>query len=150
LSVCTSGGGGNALVVDANAIISTLLRGRSARVFTRLHADFMTTQRTVWEVKRYIPTIAADLQAQGAPASSEADIERDLERLPLRFEHEDSYAYCRGRAKLLIEDRDPDDVDILALTLHLRAPLWTNDRDFEGIGEIDVITTAELLAFLGE
>ena len=150
MSTSTSGGVGSVLVVDANAIISALLRGRSAQVFTRVDAAFTTTQRTVWEVKRYIPTIAAELQARGAPASKETDIEHDLERLPLRFEHEDSYAHCLAMAKQIIERRDPDDVDILALTLHLCAPLWTNDHDFDGIDEIQVITTAELLALMGQ
>lgn len=148
MSISTSGGVGSVLVVDANAIISALLRGRSAQVFTRTDAHFITTQRTVWEVKRYIPAIAAELNARGAPASTEAEVERDLERLPLHFEHEDSYTHCLVRARQLIEQRDPDDVDILALTLHLRAPLWTNDHDFDGIDEIEVITTAELLALM--
>lgn len=148
MSISTSGGVGSVLVVDANAIISALLRGRSAQVFTRTDVEFITTQRTVWEVKRYIPSIAAELQAREAPASTETDIERDLEKLPLHFEHEDSYVHCLGRAKQLIEQRDPDDVDILALTLHRRAPLWTNDHDFEGIDEIQVMTTARLLALM--
>lgn len=30
--------------------------------------------------------------------------------------------------------RDPDDVDVLALALHLKLPVWTNDNDFEECG----------------
>lgn len=35
-----------------------------------------------------------------------------------------------------------------ALILRLGAPMWTNDRDFEGIEGIETVTTAELLALL--
>jgi len=48
----------------------------------------------------------------------------------------------------LIGQRDPDDVEILALTLHLGIPLWSNDSEFEGTG-IEWYTTAELLRRLG-
>ena len=43
--------------------------------------------------------------------------------------------------------RDPDDVDLLALALHLKAAVWSNDRDFRDAG-IELWTTAELLAEL--
>ncbi len=50
-------------------------------------------------------------------------------------------------AQSLIGERDPDDVDTLALSLALETPLWTNDRDFEGTG-VTTFTTAALLALL--
>jgi predicted nucleic acid-binding protein len=53
-----------------------------------------------------------------------------------------------AEARRLIEWRDPDDVEILALTLQLKVPLWSNDNDFEGCG-IERLTTAELLRTLG-
>ena len=44
--------------------------------------------------------------------------------------------------------RDPDDVEILALALHTKIAVWSNDSDFEGVG-VEWFTTAELLARLG-
>ena len=35
----------------------------------------------------------------------------------------------------------------LALALHLKLPLWSNDRDFEGTG-VERFTTAQLLSKL--
>ncbi|MCI0694310.1 PIN domain-containing protein [candidate division KSB1 bacterium] len=55
------------------------------------------------------------------------------------------YDEKRQQAEVLIAHRDPKDVDILALTLKLDIPLWTNDRDFDNIHEIKTFTTAELL-----
>jgi len=52
-------------------------------------------------------------------------------------------------ARKQIADRDPGDVDVLALALRLDVPVWSNDRDFEGTG-VERMTTAELLsAFFG-
>ena len=47
-----------------------------------------------------------------------------------------------------LRGRDTDDSDVLALALHLDAPVWSNDHDFDGTG-IEVHTTARLLKRLG-
>jgi len=44
--------------------------------------------------------------------------------------------------------RDPDDVDLLAVALHLQLPVWSNDKDFEGLA-VDLFTTERLLRRLG-
>ena len=48
-------------------------------------------------------------------------------------------------AQLLIGDRDPFDVDILALSLETKAPLWSNDSDFEKIDEITCFKTEDII-----
>jgi predicted nucleic acid-binding protein len=68
--------------------------------------------------------------------------------LPVTIVEEAVYASARPRAHKLIGQRDPDDVDVLALVLHLGLPLWSNDNDFEETG-IEWYTTAELLQKLG-
>lgn len=44
-----------------------------------------------------------------------------------------------------IAKRDPDDVETLALAIHLGVPVWSNDDDFRGAG-VTWYTTARLLA----
>ena len=61
---------------------------------------------------------------------------------------ESVYASTLPKARKLIAQRDPNDVDIFALALHMRLPLWSNDNDFEDTG-IEWYTTAELLKRLG-
>jgi len=68
--------------------------------------------------------------------------------LPVSVVERAAYARELAQARRLIERRDPDDIDLLALALHLRIPLWSNDRDFEAAG-IERYTTAELLKKLG-
>jgi predicted nucleic acid-binding protein len=68
--------------------------------------------------------------------------------LPVTVVEEPIYSSALPQARQLIGRRDPDDVDLLALALHLRLPLWSNDNDFEKTG-VQCYTTAELLQKLG-
>jgi predicted nucleic acid-binding protein len=71
-----------------------------------------------------------------------------LQLLPVSVIERGIYARTLAQARTLIGRRDPDDVDILALTLHFRIPLWSNDSDFEDTG-VEWYTTARLLQKLG-
>ena len=46
---------------------------------------------------------------------------------------------------MLIGKRDPKDVDILALALKFDAPVWSEDKDFSGIEEIELYRTSDML-----
>jgi predicted nucleic acid-binding protein len=43
------------------------------------------------------------------------------------------YAKSMAQAARLISHRDPEDVELLALALHLRSPIWSNDKDFDNL-----------------
>jgi predicted nucleic acid-binding protein len=43
--------------------------------------------------------------------------------------------------------KDQDDVELLALALRMKIPVWTNDRDFRNTG-VQTYTTAQLLKLL--
>ena len=47
---------------------------------------------------------------------------------------DDVYEGRRAEALLRIESRDPDDWPILAAALVVDCPIWTEDRDFFGVG----------------
>ena len=106
-----------------------------------------TTLRTTWEVMRYLPSVVHFLASRGVHVEERA-LEGEFHRLPVRAIPDSLYLPLVPVAERLIGRRDPDDVDILALTLRLRVPLWTNDRDLEGIEGIETVTTAQLLATL--
>jgi hypothetical protein len=46
------------IVVDANVMLSALLGGYAAHLLVNPAAQFVTTERTTWEVKKYIPRVA--------------------------------------------------------------------------------------------
>ena len=65
----------------------------------------------------------------------------------LTIYEEDSYRSQCTEARKRIGDRDPNDADLLALTLTLGCPLWSNDHDFRGTGVV-LFTTTSLLKHL--
>ena len=132
------------LVVDANPILAALLGGQARRLFFEAPIrEFAVPETVLAEVTEHLPRLALKL----GMGPSLLDYALDL--LPLRPYPPRAYRASVVAARKQIADRDPDDVDALALALRLDVPVWSNDRDFEGTG-IERMATAELLsAFFG-
>jgi predicted nucleic acid-binding protein len=127
------------LVVDANPILAALLGGQARRVFFEASVrEFAVPEVVLSEVREHLPRLARKLGAMPA------FLEYALELLPLRPYPARAYRTTMAEARRRIGSRDPDDIDVLALALRLRVPLWSNDRDFEGTG-IEQLTTSDVL-----
>ena len=130
------------LVVDANPLISALLGGVAFELLFSPLFRCVTTERTTWEVKRYIPMIA---ERSGVP---EADVLALFETFPLTAHQSSFYEEHLSLATTNIGARDPKDIDILALTYRLGTSLWTADPDLRDIEDIHTISTEELREIL--
>ncbi len=130
------------LAVDANPLISALLGGRALQLLFNPLFFFVTTERTTWEVKRYISVIAERL------GIAEIEVLNTFEDFPIRAYQSYFYEIAIGRATNAIGHRDPKDIDILALTYHLGTPLWTHDADLQTIEGIQTVTTQDLFAII--
>lgn len=130
------------LAVDANPIISALLGGAASRVFWSSQIkQFTTAAYTIDEVKHYLPRLAAKAGVD------EKILLLSLQLLPIKIRSKTFYAGKIMEAKMQIAERDPKDVDLLALALKLGIPIWSNDRDFQTT-QVTVYTTAQLLTLL--
>jgi predicted nucleic acid-binding protein len=130
------------LVIDANPVLSALLGGAAREIIVSRQFALHSTQHTMFEAAKYIPRLALRL------GTSELENYRALQLFPIVAHQPIEYADCLARARSLMEGRDLKDVDILALTLRLGCPIWTDDRDFEGVPGITVRKTAELLSLV--
>lgn len=135
------------LVVDANPILSALLRGKAHAVFTDPALELFTTEHTVREVIEYIPQLAQKPRLKAA-GIVEADLYFALVVAPLEIYGRDFYGEKLEEARRRIGERDPEDVDLLALAIKLSAPVWSNDSDYKAAGVV-WYTTARLLKRLG-
>ncbi len=127
-------------------ILSALIGGAAQHIFLaypEFVKELATTEHTVREVIGYIPKLAKKPTVRKA-SISEADLYFALVVAPLTIYSKDFYKDRLKEAHKRIEARDPEDVDLLALALKLRAPIWSNDQDFRGLG-IQWWTTARLL-----
>ncbi len=127
------------LVVDANVFISALIGGKAAELLFNPDFELITTERTTWEVKKYLPKLAE--HADQTPSS----LLLLFELIPVKACQSREYERSLSKAQNLIGNRDPFDVDILALTLETGAPLWSNDSDFEEIDKITLLKTKDVI-----
>ncbi|HTW59046.1 MAG TPA: PIN domain-containing protein [Terriglobales bacterium] len=127
------------LVADANVLLSAVLGGRAKLVLRHPEIETVfTTEQVFDEVEEYAVLLARKRRlAVDAVLLATAT-------LPVVVVPREDYAAAIARARRSIAKRDPDDVDVLALALHLKIPLWSNDNDFEEAA-VEWYTTAELL-----
>jgi len=100
--------------------------------------SFYTTLFNFKEVEKYIPALASK---SSLPLD---DLYLALSTLPISVCNVDFYKDTLKKAKSLIDERDPDDIHLLGLALKLSCPIWSNDRDFDGVG-ITVYSTLTLI-----
>ena len=127
------------LAADADVLLSAVLGGMAASILR--HPDVeevVTAEATFQEVQEYAPQLARKKRL------SLDLVLLTVASLPVKVIGREEYAAAIARAEKRIARRDPDDVDILALALHLGVPVWSNDNDFHG-ADIEWYTTAELL-----
>lgn len=131
------------LVGDANVLLSAMIGGRAA---------IALTHKSVEEV--YTPAVTlAEVQEYAAVLARKKRLPPDvlllaLAALPVTVVDRADYVRKIAEATGRLGERDPDDVDVLALALHLRVPVWSNDDDFRETG-VEWFTTATLLKRLG-
>ena len=131
------------LAADANVLLSAALGGRAKIALTHPEIESVfTTASTFSEVNDYALVLAAKKRL---PLDT---VLLTVATLPITLIEPHVYAGAMARARRLIGKRDPDDVELLALALHLKIPVWSNDNDFEVAG-VDWYTTAQLLRALG-
>ena len=140
-----SSGTHRALVLDANILIRGVL-GRRVRSLLEQHApqvDFLAPDIAFTEAARYLPEILARRDHDPGLAISTLDYLREFVRvveLPI-------YEPFRTLARERLQGQDPDDWPVLACALALDCPIWTEDRDFFGVG-VPTWKTARVEIFL--
>jgi predicted nucleic acid-binding protein len=130
------------LAADANVLLSALIGGQAARVLRHpAIEEILTAEITLAEVQEYAGQLArrrrlaVDVVLLAAATLPVTTVPRAI------------YAASLAEARRRIGRRDPDDVELLALAIQLKLPLWSNDNDFENTGVV-WHTTASLLAAL--
>jgi len=127
------------LAADANVLLSAVIGGRARLVLSHPAVEEVLTSETVFaEVEEYAAVLGHKKKIP------EETVMLAVASLPVSIVARAVYAQSIAQARKRIGWRDPDDVELLALALYFKIPLWSNDNDFEGCG-VERFTTAELL-----
>jgi len=136
----------DALVADANVVLSAVIGGAASRAFGDSSLPPVYAAHAVRdEILEWLPRIA---EKGGIDLALRLAL---LSLLPITWVDASRYARHEAAARHQMRARDPDDWPTCALALTVGASrpiaIWTNDRDFEASG-VPTITTARLLAAL--
>jgi predicted nucleic acid-binding protein len=132
------------LVADANVLLSAVVGGSAGRILRHPGVDeVLATTAAIAEVHEYAVVLA---RKKRLPPDT---VLTAVVTLPVVVVDRATYSGSLKEAERRIGKRDPDDVETLALALHLGLPVWSNDDDFEDAG-IVWYTTAEILKQLDE
>ena len=130
------------VAADANVLLSAAVGGAASRVFTDSDLEVVTTEEVLAEVREHLASLARKVRMPLEEA------EEYLATLPVKAYPEPVYRARLGDARRHLADRDPDDIGLAALALHLGIPVWSNDKDFRVV-PVELYPTARLLKTLG-
>lgn len=120
------------LILDANILIRAVLGVRVLTLIQTYHDDvaFVTAAYCYKEANRHLPTI---LKKRGLPIEPFLETIETLSGIVSPLDAT-VYNHYEMDAKQRIQERDVHDWPIVALALALGCPIWTEDKDFFGIG----------------
>ena len=118
------------------------LAARREALFSSRVFSFHSSQQTLFEVEKHIPFISRRTDR------SELELLDEVQLLPITVHQPRMFEDHFRRAGEMIGQRDPRNVDLLALVLLVGYPLWTQDRDFDNLPGVIVHRTQELLGML--
>lgn len=129
------------LAADANVILSAVAGKAALRVCLKEELGIITTEFNIEEVNEYFSVISEKYDL------SNEILESQFKLLPLKVYGSGHYADFLSKARKKMSGKDQDDVELLALALKMKIPVWINDRDFRNTG-VQTYTTAQLLKLL--
>jgi predicted nucleic acid-binding protein len=133
------------LTLDANILYRAVFGDRVSTLIQRYSASTMLVTPDICfdDARRGIPDVAAKRHSSVANALLSLDRLEDL----IHIVHRSDYGAYEEPASDRIRSRDITDWPIVATSLLLNAPLWTEDQDFFGCG-IATWTTVNVELYL--
>ena len=120
------------IVIDANILIRAVL-GKKVRDTIQTFApttQFFTPDLCYDDAVKYLPILFAK---RNLPSEDALDVLANLTCL-IQIVDSSLYGLYEAEAKQRIAVRDINDWSIVAVSLMLDCPIWTEDRDFFGTG----------------
>lgn len=120
------------LVLDANIIIRAVLgnKVRNYLIYNNEHVDFFTPDVCIEDAEKYLPII---FEKRNLPTAMSLEVLSQIKNF-LRIIDYDIYQDRMIEAQQRMNKKDLDDWPVVATALSFNCPIWTEDRDFFGVG----------------
>ncbi len=130
------------LVIDTNVIFSALLKdGKTREILMRDDIETYVPEFFFTELMNYEEMILK----KSNMGKDEYRVLIELLFMDVNIISKEIFFDELEKAKVIMEDIDPDDSAFLALAMKMECDLWSDDRDFEGQSEIKVWKTFEII-----
>ena len=129
------------VVADANALLAIVI-GKAASKVLLTEIGIHTTEFTWAEMDRHLDGLCAQY------GEDPLVLRQVLPYFRIVRHSKPFYSRFMRQASVLMEEKDPDDVELAALALKLKAPIWSNDNHFRNF-VTGRYTTAQLLKACG-
>ncbi len=132
------------IIVDANPIISILIKpGKPINLLLVEELGLIAPELLFEEIRNNKALIV-----RKSGLNSE-EIKKFIEILKKKIDiiPEEEFVQFREKAKAICPD--PKDIVYFALALHLKCPIWSNEKKLKNQQEITVYATHELMNFFG-
>lgn len=120
------------IVIDTNILVRAVLGKKVGNLLEKYNnsCQFFAPDNSYQELERHLPQILQKRKYQSdIPLQAIADLAKIVMGVS-----EESYRQYKSEADRRIKARDPNDWEVVALALHFSCPIWTEDKDFFGIG----------------
>jgi len=137
----------SSLILDANILIRAVL-GQKVRDYLLKFSsklDFFTPDTCIKETEKYLPIL---FEKRGISSKLPLEVFFNIKCL-LQIIDKNVYQERAIEARLRMKNRDIKDWPIVASALLFNCPIWTEDKDFFGIG-LPVWTTDRIHLFFNE
>ncbi|ACO31947.1 MULTISPECIES: PIN domain-containing protein [Acidobacterium] len=133
------------LVLDANILLRAAF-GVRVRSLLEAYEDavlFFTPDVCISDARQYIPALASKRGIDAAPGLAVLDKLAGL----IEIVNSSLYESYETQARERMQSRDMEDWPIVAASLLLQCPIWTEDQDFFGSG-VSIWTTRTIEVYL--
>ncbi len=120
------------LVLDANIIIRSVLGNKVRNLLLEYSTkiDFLAPDLCVDDAEEYLPVI---FEKKGLSGSAALEVLNHIKPLFQIIDH-DIYQDCMIDAQNRMRHKDIEDWPVVATALLFNCPIWTEDKDFFGVG----------------
>ncbi len=131
------------LVVDANVLFAALIKdSETARLLFAKELHLFAPEFLLVEVAKHRDEIARKTRRPGE------QVWRFLDIVSRRIAIVPEEDWKRFEAEATVISPDPGDISYLALALHLRCPVWSNDARLKGQKRVEILSTREIIELL--
>jgi len=131
------------LVIDTNVVISFLVKGKLTSLVFSPMLNLVTVERLFVEIDRN----KDEIRAKSSFSAEEIEVLLTLLKGKIMPVPMEQYISFMSKAEEILGGHKKD-VPFLALALKLNCPVWSYEKRFKRIGDIESLTTAEVRAKL--